>query len=65
MADAVLILQSQSNPDKYGVDGTDESHITAQGLINADCSGNGDGVTAKDALAVQKYILKLITLPEE
>ncbi len=66
MADAVLILQSQSNPDKYGVDGTNEDHITAQGLINADCSGGGDGVTASDALAIQKYILKLIpSLPEE
>ncbi len=65
MADAVLILQSQSNPDKYGVDGTEEGHITAQGMINADCSGSGDGVTAKDALAIQKYLLDLITLPEE
>ncbi len=66
MADAVLILQSQSNPDKYGENGTDEEHITALGLINADCSGSGDGVTASDALAVQKYILKLIpSLPEE
>ena len=66
MADAVLILQSQANPDKYGVDGTNEDHITAQGLINADCSGGGDGVTASDALAIQKYILKLIpSLPEE
>ena len=65
MADAVLILQFQANPDKYGVDGTDEGHITAQGLINADCSGSEDGVTAKDALAIQKYLLKSITLPEE
>ena len=66
LADAVLTLQSIANPDKYGADGTDESHITAQGLINADCSGGGDGVTASDALAIQKYILKLIpSLPEE
>ncbi len=65
MADAVLILQSQASPDKYGVDGTEEDHITAQGMINADCSGSGDGVTAKDALAVQKYLLKMIILPEE
>ena len=65
MAGAVLILQSQANPDKYGVSGTDKDHITAQGMINADCSGSGDGVTAKDALAIQKYLLDLITLLEE
>ena len=40
--------------------------MTAQGEINADCSGNGDGMSAKDALAIQKYIAELITeLPEE
>ncbi len=65
MADAVLILQSMANPDNFGVGGASKSAITQQGMINADCSGSGDGVTAKDALAVQKYLLKLITLPEE
>ena len=66
MADAVLILQSQSNPDKYGVNGTAEGHITSQGEKNADCTGDGDGVTASDALAIQRYILKLIDfLPEK
>ncbi len=66
MADAVLILQSIANPDKYGENGTEKDHITAQGMINADCSGSGDGVTSKDALAIQKYTLKLISsLPEE
>lgn len=34
-------------------------------MKNADVSGNGDGVTNNDALAVQKYLLKLIEkLPE-
>ena len=65
MADAVLILQSQANPDKYGENGADKDHITEQGKSNADCSGSGDGLTAKDALAIQKYLLKLIQLPEE
>ena len=36
VSDAVMILQSISNPDKYGVDGTSEDHITSQGVINGD-----------------------------
>ena len=65
VADAVLILQALSNADKYGLEGSDEDHITTQGWKNADCSGSGDGVTGKDALAIQKYALKLVSLPEE
>ena len=65
MADAVLIMQALANPSKYGLEGTDDNRITAQGWKNADCSGNGDGVTNADALAVQKYKLELIpSLPE-
>lgn len=64
LADAILILQSIASADKFGLEGSEANHITPQGLKNADCSGNGDGVTPKDALAVQKCILKLITLPE-
>lgn len=65
MSDAVLIMQSLSNPDKYGINGTDETHITEQGLKNGDVSGNGDGITNNDALAIQKYKLNLIdSLPE-
>ena len=65
MADAVLIMQSIANPSKYGVSGTDKAHITAQGQKNGDVSGNGDGITNKDALAIQKYKLALISkLPE-
>ncbi len=60
VADAVLILQAGANPDKYGESGSDENHITAQGLINADCSGGGDGVTSKDALTIQQFMLGLI-----
>ena len=66
MADAVIIMQAIANPDKYGVDGTDENHLTKQGLANADCFNQGDGMTSKDALAIQKYTLKFIgELPEK
>ena len=49
MADAVLIMQSLANPDKYVLDGI--------GRINADM--DGDGITNADALAIQKKLLKL------
>ena len=65
LSDAVIIMQSICNPSKFGVDGTDEHRITAQGQKNADCCNTGDGVTNADALAIQKYKLALITsLPE-
>ena len=58
-------MQSISNPSKFGEKGTDKTHITTQGQINGDVSGNKDGLTNKDALAIQKYMLQLITtLPE-
>lgn len=57
VSDAVLIMQTLSNPSKY--------KLTEQGRANADCSGNGDGVTNADALAIQKYKLEIIkSLPE-
>lgn len=65
ISDAVLIMQSISNPDRYGIKSVDKGHITAKGLKNADVTGKNDGVTNKDALAIQKYLLSLITeLPE-
>jgi hypothetical protein len=65
LADSVLIMQSLSNPSKFGESGSDKNHITKQGSANADCSNVGDGVTNKDALAIQKYKLNLIKkLPE-
>ena len=65
MADAVLIMQSIAKPDMYGVDGSDNARITAQGLANADVCDNGDGVTSKDALSIQKFKLNIISsLPE-
>ncbi len=57
MADAVLIMQSFANPNKYGINGTDKTHITAQGEKNGDMDGNG--ITNADALAIQKDLLKL------
>ncbi|MDO4863272.1 MAG: cellulase family glycosylhydrolase [Ruminococcus sp.] len=46
VADAVAILQFIANGDKY--------KLTEQGRLNADCFNPGDGITAKDALAVQQ-----------
>ena len=60
ISDAVMILQALSNKDKYGVTGSDPSHITEQGMINADCNKSRDGVTTSDALTVQKYIVNLV-----
>ncbi|MDO4862569.1 MAG: 1,4-beta-glucanase [Ruminococcus sp.] len=57
VADAVAILQSIANKDKYA--------LTPQGAANADCSNVGDGITAKDALAIQRLDAKEIdALPE-
>ena len=57
LSDAVLIMQTLSNPSKY--------KLTEQGRANADCAGNGDGITNADALAIQKYMFQLIpSLPE-
>ena len=40
--------------------------MTEAGLTNSDVSGGNDGVTSKDALAIQKYTLKIISeLPEK
>ncbi|MCR5111550.1 MAG: hypothetical protein K6B38_11710 [Ruminococcus sp.] len=50
MADAVIIMQSYVNPEKY--------HITEEGRYNADIHNTGDGITPKDALAIQEKLLK-------
>ena len=60
LADAVLIMQSLANPSRYGINGTDERHITDAGLKNADCYMTGDGMTNNDAVAIQKYCLNLL-----
>ncbi len=58
IADATLILQFLTNKDEYS--------LTTQGMKNADVSGNGDGVTAQDALTIQQVdagIYKASDLP--
>jgi len=66
LSDAVLIMQSIANPDKFGLSGSDKNHITEQGQANADVKGGGDGVTTNDALTIQKYKLGLVkALPEQ
>ncbi|WP_295085252.1 cellulase family glycosylhydrolase [Ruminococcus sp.] len=60
LADAVLIMQSLANPSRYGINGTDEKHITELGLKNADCYMTGDGVTNNDAATIQKLCLNIL-----
>lgn len=60
MADVVLIMQALANPNRYGENGTDEHHITAQGMKNADVAGDNDGLTVSDALEIQKYLLGVV-----
>ena len=65
LSDAILIMQSLANPSKYGVGGEDQNHLTDQGRINGDVYERGGGLTANDALAIQKRLLNLIPgLPE-
>ena len=61
MGDAVLIMQSLANPNKYGIDGTDSKHITSQGLLNGDVDEDVSCLTSNDSLKSQNYLLKLIT----
>ena len=58
LADAILIMQSLANPDKYGENGTAEKPLTKQGRKNGDV--NSDGLSADDALSIQKFLLHLI-----
>ena len=65
MADAVLIMQSISNPNKYGPEGTDTHHITDKGRANADVDGYPNGVTSADAARIQEYLLGRISVLEQ
>ena len=53
IADATAIIQHLGNPDEYA--------LSKQGEKNADCYNPGDGVTGKDANALQDLEAKLIT----
>ena len=57
MGDAVIIMQSLANPNKY--------KLSDQGMYNADVYEAGGGITTNDAFTIQKYLLGLIkSLPE-
>ena len=58
IADAAAIYQKLANSDKYT--------LSEKGTANADCCNPGGGITAADALAIQKLDAKLISaLPIE
>lgn len=59
MADAVIIMQSLANPNKFGVNGSDKHHITQQGMLNGDVDKSSKGITLNDAVEIQKYLLGL------
>ena len=65
LADAIIIMQSLANPDKYGSEGSDPLHITDQGKINGDVDKNVEGITSNDALFIQRCLLGLAELPEK
>ncbi|MBD5158912.1 MAG: cellulose 1,4-beta-cellobiosidase, partial [Ruminococcus sp.] len=52
LADAVLIMQSLSNPETYTID---EKYKACADTVN-----HGDGITPSDALAIQLVGLKLL-----
>lgn len=54
IADSTAILQFLGNPDKYG--------LSKEGEKNADCYAPGSGVTIADAITIQKYDAKLISI---
>ena len=55
MADAVLIMQALASPNKYGLNGTADNHLTEQGEKNGDM--DGDGLTVGDAQEIQYQLL--------
>ena len=62
MADAVLIMQSISNPNRYGINGSESNRITEQGQLNGDVDDSSKGITSRDALRIQEYLLGKFTL---
>ena len=51
LADAVLIMQSLSNPDEF--------QLTIKGQFNADVYNTGDGITVNDALQIQMWSINI------
>ena len=63
MNDVVLIMQSLSNADKYGLEGTDSTHITKNGKYWGDVYEHNESapdISVMDAQQIQKYLLELI-----
>ena len=57
MGDAVIIMQSLANPNKY--------QLTEKGKFNGDVYEAGGGITTNDAVAIQKFLLGLLkSFPE-
>lgn len=56
MSDAVLIMQSISNPSEYTV--------TEDGIANSDIVDRGDNLTINDALAIQMIEAKILTVDD-
>ncbi|MDE7139034.1 MAG: glycoside hydrolase family 9 protein, partial [Ruminococcus sp.] len=54
--DAVLIMQSIANPDKY--------KLSEQGKINSDVADHGNGITNKDALVIQYVESRTLTVAD-
>ena len=61
LADAILIMQSLANPDKYGEKGTDSKHLKTQGKLNGDVDKSTEGLTSNDALKIQEFLLGKIS----
>lgn len=62
MNDAVLLMQSLSNGDKYGEEGSEATHLTLRGKRNGNVDGErNSGISPKDALKIQEFLLKKIT----
>ena len=62
MNDVVLVMQSISNADKYGIEGSDKDHLTEKGKMNANVyERETSGITPNDALQIQKYLLEMVT----
>jgi hypothetical protein len=61
LSDAILIMQALANPNRYGLGGSDEKHLTEQGKLNGDVDRSTIGLTSNDAVLIQNYLLHKIS----
>ena len=61
LADAVLIMQSLANPNKYGIGGTADKPLTEKGKTQSDVDQSTKGLTPDDALKIQEYLLHKVS----